>query len=845
MPEAGTALAELEPHEIERLAREATELLHQGDYPMAEARLRQVLAYRPEEPGIFHLLGIALDRQGRTGDAAAAALRVTQLVPDRADAYVTAASLLRKAKEPARAEALLRDGLAVCGEIAALHDSLGQALEDQGQSDAALGEAEHAAELDPANPHLQARLGHLLLLPARRYADAEAALRRAIALRPGLVGCHDALGLALEWQERWVDAAAAVEAAIALEPANPDRYLRAGQLLMRDHAFDDAARVLRQGIERLPQRAALHDMLSLALQRGGRTADAIAALREAIKLDGGNVGWHLRLGHLLVRADDLDGAEIAFRRAGELDPGSVEARQRLAAVAAAREASGQPAGGYRPGSRPLYLVLAVAQVGLGHLFESILHSAYYAHRTGRTLAVDARRFAYAKADRHAAFLTHFGFDFPPDLEVITDLAEIDRLTAGPDTHYLDLQEAMDVLKPLPNAVVFVPGNTPGAPFSLEVKQHDGRFRIVLKGRLQAEWERAMSLPQWSGPVIGLHYRASVGEMSDRSIQEFVPDYDARLRKIQDQYVETALAAAKAAGYVNPAFLATSDDAGFVAYLKERLPNAFSLATRLLEREFLAHLYSQDHDIGILIDAVNDMWCLSACDQLVHGRSAFTDAAILNSTKLGKGDVHYIHVPTLGEMLREVEPGTAVVWARAAVRKADARRTSQVYWHEWLAEALDRAGMEEAAGQARRRARWHWEATVSDVADTPARLARAGWLARGEYGPVIAEQRRMVAALPDNPYVLSGFDWSLSSLLVRSGGMAEALAAARRAIELDGADGYLHRHLGWLLMEAGDLAGAEAALRRAIACDPEVPLFYNELVACLARRGGGAAGAGGL
>ena len=74
-----------------------------------------------------------------------------------------------------------------------------------------------------------------------------------------------------------------------------------------------------------------------------------------------------------------------------------------------------------------YVLFVATGVGLGHLLGAVLNSAYYAWRTGRTLVLDMREFHYVTGDKHAGFFEHFALELPPDLEVITDLAVIDRL----------------------------------------------------------------------------------------------------------------------------------------------------------------------------------------------------------------------------------------------------------------------------------------------------------------------------------------------------------------------------------------------------------------------------------
>ena len=86
----------------------------------------------------------------------------------------------------------------------------------------------------------------------------------------------------------------------------------------------------------------------------------------------------------------------------------------------------------------------------------------------------------------------------------------------------------------------------------------------------------MAMPQWQGPVIGMHFRATVGEMGRRMNRVFVPDFEERCIALRDQYIDTALSVARNAGYDNPAFFVTSDDAEFVSYVKAKLPNASQL-----------------------------------------------------------------------------------------------------------------------------------------------------------------------------------------------------------------------------------------------------------------------------
>jgi tetratricopeptide (TPR) repeat protein len=65
---------------------------------------------------------------------------------------------------------------------------------------------------------------------AKRYAEAEAEIRRALALDPGAAEASLALGDVLGWQQRYREATAAYEAARAQAPTSPEPWLGLAKL---------------------------------------------------------------------------------------------------------------------------------------------------------------------------------------------------------------------------------------------------------------------------------------------------------------------------------------------------------------------------------------------------------------------------------------------------------------------------------------------------------------------------------------------------------------------------------------------------------------------------------------
>jgi hypothetical protein len=94
-----------------------------------------------------------------------------------------------------------------------------------------------------------------------------------------------------------------------------------------------------------------------------------------------------------------------------------------------------------------FVLFASTGVGLGHLLTAIISTAYYAWRTGRVLALDMREVHFFAKNNHAAFFENFALNFPPDLEIITDLEVIDALRRDPDLHYLRAEDRLNTDDP--------------------------------------------------------------------------------------------------------------------------------------------------------------------------------------------------------------------------------------------------------------------------------------------------------------------------------------------------------------------------------------------------------------
>jgi tetratricopeptide (TPR) repeat protein len=208
------------------------------------------------------------------------------------------------------------------------------------------------------------------LLDAKRYTDAEAALREALAAAPDDGYLHALLALALFHQDREADALQEAEAAIGLAPNLAfAHYMQAVTLLALDR-LPGALTAAREALRLDPRRAAYHAVVSrvhvrrkrwqaaleaaeaglraepesvecanlcgLALANLGRRGDATEVVAGALARDPLSASTHATHGWVSLHRGDPRGALEHFREALRLNPMSGWARAGIVEALKAR-----------------------------------------------------------------------------------------------------------------------------------------------------------------------------------------------------------------------------------------------------------------------------------------------------------------------------------------------------------------------------------------------------------------------------------------------------------------------------------------------------------------------------
>ena len=161
------------------------------------------------------------------------------------------------------------------------------------------------------------------LLRQRRFAEALARYREALAIAPDYVRALAGMGEALLLLERYAEALAALERALALEPEPaPSGLLHQlmGRAALGLGHPPAAAEHLEGALELNPRDAVALDYLALIRFQQQRYAAALELYRRAVELNPDNAQTHANIGAALYYLERIDEAVRSLEHALSLDP---------------------------------------------------------------------------------------------------------------------------------------------------------------------------------------------------------------------------------------------------------------------------------------------------------------------------------------------------------------------------------------------------------------------------------------------------------------------------------------------------------------------------------------------
>jgi tetratricopeptide (TPR) repeat protein len=293
-----------------------------GDLDGAEASARRLLAISPSSTSGAHALAQVYEarREWATLIAALEPVAAGQTKGREADIALILTHLgfaYIEVGRQADAIAAFERAVTLDPQDADLKSYLAQAFVSAKQYEKALAMARGLRAANPADPRL-ARLEADALRGLGRFDEGVTLLKPlADASTDDLTGVQ-ALAEYYASERRYADAAAVLKAALAKTPDAVGLQFQYGAMLERNKQFPEAEKVFRQLLARNPQHAPSLNYLGYTLvERGSRVDEAISLIKRAVELDPSNGAYLDSLGWAYFKGNQLDLAELPLRRAAD------------------------------------------------------------------------------------------------------------------------------------------------------------------------------------------------------------------------------------------------------------------------------------------------------------------------------------------------------------------------------------------------------------------------------------------------------------------------------------------------------------------------------------------------
>ncbi|MFL9904290.1 tetratricopeptide repeat protein, partial [Paraburkholderia fungorum] len=196
---------------------------------------------------------------------------------------------------------------------------LGAIYAQTGRHIEALGPLRTAGKLSPSDAEVHSTLGVALIETNQLDAAVESCLR-AVEIRPDFAEAHSNLGIAFNELGRFDEALASCRRALEIRPDFAEAHNTLGGISNHLERFDEAVLHCCRAIQIRPNFVLAYCNLGAALNSLGRFADAIASYHQAIEIDPRHVDAHYNMGNALRDLGQVDAALDSYRRALGIDP---------------------------------------------------------------------------------------------------------------------------------------------------------------------------------------------------------------------------------------------------------------------------------------------------------------------------------------------------------------------------------------------------------------------------------------------------------------------------------------------------------------------------------------------
>jgi tetratricopeptide (TPR) repeat protein len=269
-------------------------LIHRklGLFKEAENFCRHALKLKPNDASGHHVLGSALQCQGRMEEALTCYRKTILLQPGYTEAHYFLANALRETGAVNEAVESYRQAIKLQPDFVEALCNLGAALTTLGDTQEATRVLNRAITLRPDSPQILCNMGSILQRDGR-LDEALAKHQQALHLNPNFMDAIINVAALLEKSNRLTEARAMVERELLRTPENPDLLFVSARLARRDNKLDEAIALLEKALPlstALDATGAMHILLGQLYDRQNNTERAFPHLLEGNQLSAQALG---------------------------------------------------------------------------------------------------------------------------------------------------------------------------------------------------------------------------------------------------------------------------------------------------------------------------------------------------------------------------------------------------------------------------------------------------------------------------------------------------------------------------------------------------------------------------
>ncbi len=201
--------------------------------------------------------------------------------------------------------------------------NIGKALYDQKKYAEAEIAYRKAVAIAPNDASYHNHLGDVLY-KQKKSQEAEASFKKAIAINSNDAMYHSNLGIVLDELKRYAEAELSYKKAIAINPNNADYYYNLGIALRAQNKYAEAEATYKKAIGIDPNDARYHNNLGNVLDDQKKYAEAEAAYKKALAIDPNDAMYHNNLANTLFDQKKYAEAEAAYRKTIVINPGNAD-----------------------------------------------------------------------------------------------------------------------------------------------------------------------------------------------------------------------------------------------------------------------------------------------------------------------------------------------------------------------------------------------------------------------------------------------------------------------------------------------------------------------------------------